>query len=124
LKPAHTVQAFGHYAQGAGLLLMLKPEWLLQPLGMAAPSDNWIHVLGALAFVLGSYYVAMARAQALAFFYATLWGRGLFALLCLGLVMSARAPQPLLLFGAIDLLGAGWTAWALRRAQTEEETPA
>ena len=116
MSPAITVQAFGHYAQAAGLLLMLWPAGLLLPLGMAAPTDPWVRVLGALALVLGSYYVAMARARSQAFFRASLWGRCLFAALGAGLVAAGWAPWQLLIFGGADLAGAAWTAWAMRRA--------
>lgn len=119
VRPAFTIQAFGAYAIGTGLLLMAVPQLLLVPLGFAPPQELWIRVVGVLALVLGAYYWAMGAANVRAFFRATLWGRPLFALACLVLVLAAGAPWTLLLFGALDLAGAAWTAWALR-AHPEE----
>ncbi|MFO1249736.1 MAG: hypothetical protein U1E77_12965 [Inhella sp.] len=119
VRPAFTVQAFGAYAMATGLLLMTAPQLLLVPLGFAPPQELWIRMVGVLAAVLGAYYWAMGAADVRAFFRATLWGRALFALACLGLVLAANAPWTLLLFGALDLAGAAWTAGALR-AHPEE----
>lgn len=115
MNAATTIKLFGAYAIGAGLLLMSAPGLLLAPLGLAVPQEPWVRVLGVLALVLGAYYFAMGRAGATAFFRATLWGRPLFAALCGALVLADLAPWQLLVFGAVDLAGAGWTALALRK---------
>ena len=114
LTPASTIKAFGAYAMGTGIALMLAPHLLLGLFGLAPPQEIWIRVLGALALVLGVYYWAMGVAGAQAFFRASIWGRLLFCALCAALVVGAQAPWILLLFGAVDVAGAVWTAWALR----------
>lgn len=111
---AKSIQVFGVYAMGAGLLLLLSPNTLLGLAGMPATTDFWVRVVGTLAFVVGYYYWACGRAGAVAFFRASIAGRLLFSAACLGLVLLAGAHAPLLMFAAVDLLGALWTAWALR----------
>lgn len=111
---AFSIKAFGVYVLLTGITLVVAPNFLLSLFGIAAAIEIWVRVVGALAVVLGSYYWACGAAGATAFFRATLVGRPLFCALCLGLVAFAGAPWQLLLFGVVDLLGAAWTASALR----------
>ena len=112
---AFTIKAFGVYILLTGLGLLLTPSLILGLFGFAPTTEIWIRVLGALAIVLGYYYWACGAAGATAFFRATVPGRIAFCALCVGLVAAAGAPLPLLLFGVVDLAGAGWTHLALRR---------
>lgn len=111
---ALSIKVFAVYVILTGITLVLVPNLLLSLFGFAAATEIWVRVLGALAVVVGSYYWICGAAGATAFFRATLVGRPLFCALCLGLVIFAAAPLPLLLFGLVDLLGAAWTALALR----------
>lgn len=111
---AFSIKAFGVYVVLTGITLVLAPNLLLSLFGFAPTAEIWVRVVGALAMVVGYYYWACGVAGATAFFRATLVGRPLFCVLCLALVMFASAPWQLLLFGLVDLLGAGWTATALR----------
>lgn len=116
MQPAATsVKFFGVYVFLTGIGLTLAPNLVLAPLGLPVPTEVWIRVLGVLAIVLGYYYWACGVAGAVAFFRATVRGRMLFAVLCVGLVVAFQAPVQLLLFGAIDVAGALWTRHALRR---------
>lgn len=115
---ALSIKAFGVYAVLTGLGLMIAPALFLAPFGIPAPVEIWVRVLGALAIVLGFYYWACGRAGATAFFKASVVGRLLFFALCVLLVLLAAAPLPLLVFGAIDVIGAAWTAYALRAEAT------
>ena len=54
---------FGVYVVLAGVGLLLAPNLVIGPLGFPPPQEPWIRVLGAVATVLGLYYVhAGARA--------------------------------------------------------------
>lgn len=110
-----SIQVFGLYAMGAGLVLMVSPNTLLSLFGMPVATEFWVRVVGTLALIVGYYYWACGRAGAVAFFRASIAGRLLFCAACLGLVLLAGAPAQLMMFGAVDLLGALWTGWALRR---------
>lgn len=111
---ALSIKAFGVYAILMGLGLVITPTMLLSLFWLPAPGEIWIRVLGALALVLGYYYWVCGTAGAKAFFKASLVGRILFCALCILLVLLAGAPLQLILFGAIDAMGAAWTAYALR----------
>lgn len=113
-SPAFTIKAFGLYAAGTGMMLVLAPNVLLGLFGVPAAADVWIRVLGSVAVVLGYYYWACGAANAKPFFHATLRGRALYFVLCLVLVFVYEAPPALVLFGVVDLAGAAWTALALR----------
>lgn len=112
---AVSIKIFGVYVALSGVTLLLAPNLLLSLFGFAVTSEIWIRVAGAIATVLGYYYWACGSAEAKAFFKASVVGRFLFAALCLGLVVGAAAPWQLLLFGVLDVLGALWTAAALRK---------
>lgn len=111
---ALSIKAFGVYGMLTGLGLLLAPAMLLSILGLPAPSDTWVRVLGALALVVGYYCWACGTAGVKAYFKATIVGRLLFFVLCALLVLMAAAPPQLMIFGVVDLLAAVWTAYALR----------
>ena len=72
---AASIKYFGVYVIVTGLGLMLMPALVLAPLGIPAPTEVWIRVVGALATVVGYYYWACGTANAVAFFRATVGGR-------------------------------------------------
>jgi hypothetical protein len=112
---AFTIKVFGVYALLAGLTLLLVPNVLLGLLAIPETQEVWIRVVGAFAVVVGYYYWACAAGNARPFFVASVSGRVLFALTLVALIFLAGAPVALLLFAALELLGAGWTFSALRR---------
>lgn len=114
-----TIAAFGVYVILTGLTLIFVPNLLLSVFGFAPTQEIWIRVLGVLALVLGYYYWACSMANAVGFFRATVIGRPMFALLCLGLVVFAGSPWQLIIFGLADLAGAVWTAVALRAEERD-----
>lgn len=113
---AFSMKAFAAYIALTGLGLMVAPGALLAPLGIAAPAEIWVRVLGAVATVLAIYYWVGGASGNEAFIRATITGRIVFCALCVGLILLASAPPQLLLFGAIDVVAAIWTWRALRPA--------
>jgi hypothetical protein len=113
MPAAATVNLFGYYALFTGAGLMLAPGWVLGLFGLPSPTDAWVQVLGALAIVVGFYYIRCAHANDRHFFKASVLGRGLFAALAVLLVVMGQAPAQLLLFAAMDVAGALWTRHAL-----------
>jgi hypothetical protein len=109
-----SIKVFGVYVVLTGIGLLLAPGLALAPLGIAAPTEIWARVLGALAIVLGYYYWSCGVAGAQAFFEASVKGRLLFTALCVLLIVAFGAPWQLLLFGAVDVAGAAWTWRGLR----------
>jgi hypothetical protein len=113
-----SIKVFGIYVIVTGLTLMIAPNFLLALFGFVPAVEVWVRVLGVLAIVTGYYYWVCGAANARAFFVATITGRIGFFVLCLGLVWFAGAPTMLLAFGVVDVLGAAWTAVALRGEMT------
>ena len=112
---ARSLFVFGLYLLVAGTLLLLVPALMLQPLGLPAPTDVWVRVVGLLAIALGLYYRVAASAELLAFMRLSVWVRAGVALAFVGFVVGGLAPAALLGFGLIDAAGAAWTATSLRQ---------
>ena len=85
---AASINYFGVYVIVTGLGLTFVPALVLAPLGIPAPAEVWIRVVGALAIILGYDYRACGQANAVAFFRATIGGRIAFA-------RQGPAPGPL-----------------------------
>lgn len=113
-NPVLASRVFGVYLLLSGLLFGLVPALALPMLGLPAPTEVWVRVVGLLSAILGMYFLYCAVPDQRRFFQATVFARliffsGVFALFLVGL-----APPIFLLFGTVDLLGAGWMQWALR----------
>lgn len=113
---ARTSLVFGIYVVAVGVVVLFAPNLLLSIFTLPTTSEVWIRVVGALAVPLGFYYIEAARAGGTFYFRVSVWGRVFFALSVVTFVVLGLTRWPLLLFGLIDLGGAGWTAIELRRA--------
>ena len=113
-RAARSVAAFGVYCIVVGIILIANPNLLLAAVGLPPTREVYIRVLGVVVLVLGLYYLEAARAEAVAFFRWTTWGRPIAFAVFGALVLLGLAPRVLLLFGCVDAAGALWTARALR----------
>ena len=111
---ARTVFVFGIYVIGVGLATMLAPGVILQVLGVPTTDEPWIHLVGYLAAVIGSYYLVAARSEAEAFFRATVPLRWVSAAVFIG-VAALWGYWPIALFAVPDVAGASWTWSVMRR---------
>ncbi|MFN0014859.1 MAG: hypothetical protein ACKVU2_09955 [Saprospiraceae bacterium] len=111
---ARTVFYFGIYLSVTGLLLVATPNFVLELLGMARTDEVWIRVVGMLAGALGSYYILAARHELTVFIRMSVQLRSTVILLLGLFVWLGFAEMPILIFGAVDFLGAMWTWMALR----------
>ncbi len=89
-----SIKYFGLYVALTGVGLLMAPGLVLAPIGVAAPTEVWIRVVGAISIVLGYYYWSCGTAGAIAFFRATVRGRIMFAALTLLLVVLVFERQP------------------------------
>jgi hypothetical protein len=112
-SPAVTVRVFGIYLLGLALVLMTIPNTLLAIFGIANTQEYWIRVVGMLAGIIGYLYARYAPHGDRTFFGLTVQTRASVILFFLAFVLFASAPWQLLLFGVVDLAGAGWTWWTL-----------
>ena len=110
-----SVFVFGIYLLALGATLLVAPNALLGLFRLPATEDVWIRVVGMLVLYLGAYYIVAALAEQRAFMQATVPLRAGVILFFGAFVFIGLAPPMLILFGVVDLIGAGWTAWALRR---------
>jgi len=113
-RAAVSIFVFGIYLLVLGSTLVVAPAFLLGLFGLDAPQEVWIRVTGVVAGVLGFYYLFTARREAKDFFWATVWGRPAVIVFFTAFVLLDLAEPVLILFGVVDLLGAGWTFAALR----------
>lgn len=112
---ARTVFFFGVYLLGLGAILIFIPNVLLNIFGIAATNEVWIRVVGMLAWLLAFYYFRTSLRDTRTFFQDSVYVRSSVIVFFIVFVLAGWAPPALILFGVIDLLGAIWTAWALRR---------
>lgn len=113
--PGATLTWFGYYVLGMGLALLLAPAWLCRFFGLPQPDIFWTSLTGLLLASLSTYYSAAGRAEDRNFADASVRGRQLFSAGMIVLVALGAAPPSALLIVLVDLLGARWTAGALRR---------
>jgi len=116
-RAAVSIFAFGIYMVVMGLALLVVPNVLLGLFAYPTTTEIWIRILGFMVVVAGYYYIVAARYELTPFFRATIYGRPA-VIVCFGaFTLLGMAEPALVLFGAIDLLGAIWTAFALRSSQ-------
>jgi len=109
-----SILAYGIYLAVLGVVYMIVPNGPLQLFGFRPTTEPWIRVMAAMVVIVGYYYIQAARRRMTAFYRLTLHCRVFFPIFTVVLVVAGLAEPMLLLFGAIDLAGAAWTALALR----------
>jgi hypothetical protein len=112
---AKSVLAYGLYLVLFNALpFLLAPNLLLPLVGMQAPTDVWVRVLGMALLFFGGYYIQAGRHELTPFFRWTIVGRYLVPVFFVAFVLLGYAPPVLLAFGIPDLLFTTWTVLALR----------
>lgn len=114
-KSARSVFIFGLYAGLLGVVLLIAPNALLGVFGLPPVTDVWIRVVGMLLVLLAYYYVQAARRELTDFFRWTVHARTAVFFFLVAFVLLKLVSPIIILLGAVDLLGAVWTATALRR---------
>jgi hypothetical protein len=113
-KSAVSVYVFSFYLFVLGALLVVIPNALMSPFGIARTDEVWIRVVGTLVLILGYYYNHAARQGFTSFFRCTAYARFSVLLFFIAFVLLGFAPPALILFGVIDAVAALWTGLALR----------
>ena len=111
---ARSVLVFGLYLVVLGIVLLVAPNVLLGMFSLPDATDVWVRVAGMLVFFLGFYYTQAARKTLTDFFRWTVYVRASVIVFFTIFVVLGFADPPLILFAAIDLLGAIWTGLTLR----------
>jgi hypothetical protein len=110
-----SILVFGIYIILAGLTLIFVPNILLGIVALPAANEVWIRAFGALAVVLGTYFLQAARDNNVRFYQMTILGRLLFAFSIIVLGLTTPGHLALGVFGLIDLAGAAWTWLSMRQ---------
>ncbi len=119
-NPAKSVFAFGIYELILGVGLMTTPNPLLAFFGFPCTNEVWIRVIGVLLCFFAFYDFMAARHELTDYFRWTVYARSSVIFFFTALVLAGFAIPTLILFGVVDLLGAFWTAIALRSSKFSE----
>lgn len=112
---ARSVCYFGFYLYLMGLTLMIVPNLFLKTLQLPETNEVWIRVIEVLAICLGFYYHRSAVQNNTGFFKLTVPVR-IFVFLCFTAFVLLKYTSPIMIgIGAVDVLGAIWTWWSLRK---------
>lgn len=112
---AISILSFGVYIGLLSFVLVFTPDLLSSLLGVPPAEDYWVFIAGMLFFGLALYYIFAALTEMTSFMKLTAYARCLVLPFLLILVLRDKAPNPILIFGVIDLLFALWTFLALRK---------
>jgi hypothetical protein len=114
-KTAKSIFYYSFYMLGMGLGLFFIPNLILGLFGFEPTTDVWARMLGLLAFCAGILYFHCARTNQTEFFLVSVPERVLFFLGTVALVVFFDLTPMLAAIGSVDLLGAVWTGWTLKR---------
>lgn len=122
-QSARSVFVFGLYLVVLGVILLVAPNLLLQLFFFPPTQEVWIRVIGLLLLILAFYDTQAARKELTDFFRWSVYARAPVIVFFAAFVWLGFASPALLLFGAMDLLGAMWTGLALRSEKSREWQP-
>ncbi len=114
---AKSVFVFATYLVLLGTTLVVMPNVLLALFGLPSTEEVWIRIVGMLVILLAFYYSQAARRELADFFQWSVYARGSVIFFFIAFVALGLARPVIILFGAVDLLGALWTEAALRSSR-------
>jgi len=113
---AKSVYYFGIYLVVLSLTLVAMPNMLLSMFQLPETNEVWIRIVGVLVFNIGVLYLYMAPTDNTVFFALSAYLRASIIVWFTLFVLLGFVSPMLILFGAVDLLGAVWTFTALRKS--------
>jgi len=111
---ARSIVAFGLYLALGGSALVFAPQQVCDVLRLPPGNDFWIRLNGMFFWILAYYCLRAACAEQTAFISWSLWPRSATTVFMAVFVAMGLVGPMALLFGAVDVLAALWTARALR----------
>lgn len=115
-SPAKTIHYFAFYMILEVVMLLWSPPALLQMFGIDPGDAVWLRVIAGIVAGLTLYYFKISREQISAMYPITTYERSTVFVTCAALYFLNHLPFVVLLVGIVDLLGALWTMWAIKRA--------
>lgn len=113
-KSGHSLRVFSIYMFALGSVLVAAPNLLLTSFGFPETQEVWIRVVGMLVLIIGYLDFMASSCELRVFFRWSVPARLSVPVFFAIFVSLGFAPPVLLLFGAIDLAAAIWTAVCIR----------
>ena len=117
-RSGRSLWVFGLYVWLVAAGLLLIPNLMLGLFGLPETNEIWIRVVGIPLVLLGGYYFLAGRNDLVPFIRLSVPARASVILFYLILALTGAVEPTILLFGVVDLVGAGWTALSIRADQT------
>ncbi len=117
-RSGRSLWVFGLYVWLVAAGLLLIPNLMLGLFGLPETNEIWIRVVGIPLVLLGGYYFLAGRNDLVPFIRWSVPARASVILFYLILALTGAVKPTILLFGVVDLVGAGWTALSIRADQT------
>ena len=117
-RSGRSLWIFGLYVWLVAAGLLLIPNLMLGLFGLPETNEIWIRVVGIPLVLLGGYYFLAGRNDLVPFIRWSVPARASVILFYLILALTGAVKPTILLFGVVDLVGAGWTALSIRADQT------
>ncbi|HEX2684239.1 MAG TPA: hypothetical protein VHL77_09915 [Ferruginibacter sp.] len=116
-RSGKSVFYFGLYLVLTGAFIFFAPTDFVSIFKLPEVPPAWARILGIIVAILGAYYVVAGRNSLKPFIRATIYLRLFFLVSLIILVLAGELEKAFLPFGIIDMLGAIWTALALKAGQ-------
>ena len=104
---------FGIYLIFVGIGFLFIPNIILPLFKFRKTDEPWIRVMAVLVLIIAFFYLVAAHHNLIPIFWATVYARIFVFLSFTVLVLIKKAQPKLLIFGAVDVLGAIWTLLTL-----------
>jgi len=117
-RSGRSLWVFGLYVWLVAAGLLFIPNLMLGLFGLPETNEIWIRVVGIPLVLLGGYYFLAGRNDLVPFIRWSVPARASVILFYLILALTGTVKPTILLFGVVDLVGAGWTALSIRADKT------
>jgi hypothetical protein len=114
-RAAFSVCVAALYIIGLGCGLVFVPNVILSLFRLPLTDEVWIHMLGMITFFLGITQYYVARTDLRSYLKLTVILRYCVVLFVVGFILVGLAQPMFILIALVDVLGATWTLWELRR---------
>ena len=113
-KAAISIFVFGMYLATGSVFLMMAPDFACQVLSLDQPEGVWVRITGMFFAILAYYCICAAREEETAFMRWSVRTRPTTLVFLAVCVVTQLVTPIILIFGAVDVAAAIWTAQALR----------
>ena len=98
-----------------GLGFIFVPSVVLDLFTLKYGDDTWTRFVGLLASIVGVYYLVAAKSKLQPMYIWTVWMRYYASAFMIAMLIFGKIGLPILLFAAVDAVGATWTLLSLKK---------